>query len=127
VWRLNRDRSWTVLADFSKFLAENPTAAPPDDDFEPDGGVYSMLRVGRRLFVVEANHAELDRVGIRSGRIRRILDISATKGHITPTALAYRGGHLYVGNLTRSRSSGARPRSSGSPWTAATSGWWPPG
>jgi glucose/arabinose dehydrogenase len=100
VWRLNRDRSWTVLADFSKFLAENPTAAPPDDDFEPDGGVYNMLRVGRRLFVVEANHAELDRVGIRSGRIRRILDISATKGHITPTALAYRGGHLYVGNLT---------------------------
>jgi sugar lactone lactonase YvrE len=100
VWRLNRDRSWTLLADFSRFLADNPTAAPPDDDFEPDGGVYNMLRVGRRLFVVEANHAELDRVAIPSGRIRRILDISATKGHSTPTALAYHRGWLYVGNLT---------------------------
>jgi hypothetical protein len=100
VWRLERDGRWTVLADFSRFLSENPTAAPPDDDFEPDGGLNDMLRVGGRLYAVDANHAELDRVGLRSGRIRRVLDISASKGHSTPTALAYRNGHLYVGNLT---------------------------
>jgi glucose/arabinose dehydrogenase len=99
IWRLNRDRSWTVLADFSRYLADNPTAAPPDDDFEPDGAVYSMLKAGHKLYVLEANHGEIDQVSPTSGRIRRVLDISATRPHITPTALASRGGHLYVGNL----------------------------
>lgn len=62
--------SWTVVADFSRFLADNPTAAPPDDDFEPDGALYSMLKAGRRLFVLEANHGEIDKVDPASGRIR---------------------------------------------------------
>jgi hypothetical protein len=99
IWRLGRDRSWTVVADFSRFLADNPTAASPDDDFEPDGALYSMLKAGRRLFVLEANHGEIDKVDPASGRIRRVLDISAGRRHITPTALARRAGHLYVGNL----------------------------
>jgi sugar lactone lactonase YvrE len=90
---------WTVVADFSRYLADNPTAAPPDDDFEPDGALYSMLKADRRLFVLEANHGEIDKVDPASGRIGRVLDISAGHGHITPTALARRGGHLYVGNL----------------------------
>jgi hypothetical protein len=99
IWRLDRDRGWTVVADFSRYLADNPTAAPPDDDFEPDGALYSMLKADRRLFVLEANHGEIDKVDPASGRIGRVLDISAGHGHITPTALARRGGHLYVGNL----------------------------
>jgi hypothetical protein len=94
-----RDRGWTVVADFSRFLAANPTAAPPDDDFEPDGALYSMLWAGRKLVVLEANHGEIDKVDPASGRIRRVLDISATRPHNTPTALARRGRHLYVGNL----------------------------
>jgi glucose/arabinose dehydrogenase len=49
--------------------------------------------------VLEANHGELDKVSPASGRIRRVLDISASRPHSTPTALARRGGHLYVGNL----------------------------
>jgi sugar lactone lactonase YvrE len=32
------------------------------------------------------------------GRISRVVDISASEGHVVPTALAYRG-HFYVGNL----------------------------
>lgn len=99
VWRLDRGRGWTVVADFSRFLAANPTAAPPDDDFEPDGALYSMLRAGRKLVVLEANHGEIDKVDPATGRIRRVLDISATRPHITPTTLARRGRHLYVGNL----------------------------
>ena len=99
IWRLNRDRSWTVVADFSRFLADNPTAAPPDDDFEPDGAISNMVSVGRNLYVVEANHGEIDKVDPNRGRIRRVLDISAGHGHITPTAMARRGDHLYVGNL----------------------------
>jgi sugar lactone lactonase YvrE len=49
--------------------------------------------------VLEANHGEIDKVDPASGRIRRVLDISAGRPHITPTALARRAGHLYVGNL----------------------------
>ena len=88
-----------LVADFSRYLADNPTAAPPDDDFEPDGALYSMLQAGRKLVVLEANHGEIDKVNPVSGRIRRILDISASRPHITPTALTRRGSHLYVGNL----------------------------
>ena len=58
-----------------------------------------MLRAGRKLVVLEANHGEIDKVDPATGRIRRVLDISATRPHITPTALARRGRHLYVGNL----------------------------
>jgi hypothetical protein len=99
IWRLDRDRSWSVVADFSRYLADNPTAAPPDDDFEPDGAVYNMVGAGRTLYVVEANHGEIERVDPGSGPIRRVLDISARRPHITPTAMTRRGGHLYVGNL----------------------------
>jgi hypothetical protein len=73
--------------------------APKDDDYEPDGSLYDMVAVGSRLYVVEANHAEIDSV-TTTGEIRRVRDISAIKGHITPTAIAYRDGQLYVGNLT---------------------------
>ena len=40
-----------------------------------------------RQRVVEASHAELDKVGIRSGRIRRVARHLGHRGHITPTAL----------------------------------------
>ncbi|HYL94622.1 MAG TPA: ScyD/ScyE family protein, partial [Terriglobales bacterium] len=40
---------------------------------------------------------ELDKITI-DGHISRIADISATQGHIVPTAVAYHG-NFYVGNL----------------------------
>jgi len=33
------------------------------------------------------------------GEIRRVLDISASQGHIVPTAVAFHDGNFYVGNL----------------------------
>ena len=100
VWRLNRDRSWTVLADFSKFLSENPTAAPPDDDFEPDGGVYNMLRVGRGCSWSRPTTPSWTGSGSGPAASAGSSTSPPPRAHITPTALAYRGGHLYVGNLT---------------------------
>ena len=49
------------------------------------------------LYAVEPNHGELDVIST-DGEIRRIADISATEGHIVPTAVAYHG-NFYVGNL----------------------------
>lgn len=94
---------WTVVANLSAFQMSHPVAHPQPDDFEPDGTWYSMVRVGNDLFAVEPNHGELDEIELsRSGAattIRRVADISASQGHIVPTAVVYHGGNFYVANL----------------------------
>ena len=57
-----------------------------------------MVAVRGALFAIEPNHGELDMI-TPDGQIRRIADISATQGHIVPTAVAYHG-NFYVGNLS---------------------------
>jgi glucose/arabinose dehydrogenase len=99
VIRFGSDNKWTQVANFSRFLKENPVQKPEEDDFEPDGDLYSMISVGDNLYVIEANHGELDWVNPSSGDIKRIVDISASQGHIVPTVVAYRDGNFYVGNL----------------------------
>jgi hypothetical protein len=98
VIRVNSATSWTLVADLSAFQAAHPVANPEPDDFEPDGTWYSMIEVRGNLYAVEPNHGELDVVNPTSGVIRRIIDISASQGHIVPTALAFHG-NFYVGNL----------------------------
>lgn len=98
VLRVKADGSWEQVADLSAYFAANPTAAPNDDDWEPDGSVYNMIAVDGKLYVAEANHDELFEV-TTDGKIRRIVDFSASEGHITPTAVAYHDGSFYVGNL----------------------------
>jgi len=97
VLRVNADGTTTMIADLSAFLKTHPVKNPEPDDFEPDGTWYSMIAVRGALYAVEPNHGELDIV-TTSGQIRRIADISATQGHIVPTAIAYHG-NFYVGNL----------------------------
>ena len=46
---------------------------------------------------MDSNHGELDRV-TPSGRISRVIDISASVGHVVPTALTHRGA-IYIANL----------------------------
>ena len=75
----------------------HPTAVIQPGDFEPDGTWYSMIAVRGALYAVEPNHGELDRI-TTSGEISRVADISASQGHIVPTAVAYHG-NFYVGNL----------------------------
>jgi hypothetical protein len=96
--RVNHDGTTTQVADLSAFIKANPVANPDPADFEPDGTWYSMVAVRGQLYAVEPNHGEVDRVDPWTGAIRRVVDVSATQGHIVPTALAY-NGNLFLGNL----------------------------
>jgi hypothetical protein len=99
VLRIRRNGSWSVAADLSAFVKSHPVANPEQDDFEPDGTWYSMVHVGDDLFAVEPNHGEIDRIDPRTHRISRLIDVSASQGHVVPTALVFRNGEFYVGNL----------------------------
>jgi hypothetical protein len=98
VIRVNADGSWDIVADLSAFQMANPVQNPEEDDFEPDGTWYSMVVVENKLFAVEPNHGEVDRISLK-GKIKRVIDISASQGHIVPTSIDSYDGHLYVGNL----------------------------
>ncbi|HEY3372293.1 MAG TPA: ScyD/ScyE family protein [Prolixibacteraceae bacterium] len=98
VIKVNPDGTWAVIADLSNYLLNNPVAAPEEDDFEPEGSLYSMINVRGDLYVIEPNHGEMIKV-TTSGEISRVIDFSAHFGHIVPTAVAYHG-NFFVGNLT---------------------------
>ena len=74
-------------------------AHPEPDDFEPDGTWYSMVAFGGVLYALEPNHGELD-VITRKGEVSRVIDISASEGHVVPTAMVVHRGRFYVGTLT---------------------------
>jgi hypothetical protein len=98
VFRVNSNRSWTEFANLSEFYMNNPVANPFVGDFEPDGTPYSMINVDGDLYAIEPNHGELDRITTK-GKITRVVDISATQGHIVPTCEVFHDGNFYVGNL----------------------------
>ncbi|HEU0116240.1 MAG TPA: ScyD/ScyE family protein [Thermomicrobiales bacterium] len=90
-----------LVANLDAFWKANPAAKPNQGDFEPDGDPYSMIAANGKLYVVESNHGELDAIDPADGTISRIVDISASQGHIVPTSLALGpDGAFYVGNLT---------------------------
>lgn len=102
VIRVNPDRSWTMIADLSAFQQAHPVANPTDPitgDFEPDGTWYSMIAVRGDLYAVEPNHGELDKI-TTSGNVSRVVDISASQGHVVPTVVTGHGV-FYVSNLGR--------------------------
>jgi hypothetical protein len=98
VFRVGRHDRWELINDLSAFYMAHPVENPQPLDFEPDGTPYSMVAVDDELYVVEPNHGEIDRV-TTEGRTHRVVDISASQGHIVPTAIAYHEGDFYVGNL----------------------------
>src|SRR6516162_4271968 len=98
ILRVNPDGTTTPVADLSQFQKSHPVARPNPGDFEPDGTWYSMVAVGGDLYAVEPNHGEIDRINPSTGAISRLIDVSASQGHIVPTALAYKG-NFFVGNL----------------------------
>jgi len=102
VIRVNPDRSWTMIADLSAFQQTHPVANPTDPitgDFEPDGTWFSMIAVRGNLYAVEPNHGELDKI-TTSGNVSRVVDISASQGHVVPTVVTDHGV-FYVSNLGR--------------------------
>jgi hypothetical protein len=98
VIRVFPNSSWSLIANLSFFQKNHPVANPEPDDFEPDGTWYSMVAVGGDLYAVEPNHGELDKITPGVG-VSRVVDISASQGHIVPTAVAFHNGNFYVGNL----------------------------
>ncbi len=50
------------------------------------------------FYVVEPNHGQLIKVS-PGGAINQVADISASQGHVVPTAVAYREGNFFIGNL----------------------------
>lgn len=96
---VRRSGDWRVAVDLSAYQASHPVAQPSEGDFEPDGAWYSMVSSGDGVIAVEANHGEVVRINPRNGNVRRIADISASFGHIVPTAIAERRGALFVSSL----------------------------
>jgi hypothetical protein len=100
VFRVNEDGSTELVADLSAFVMANPTAFQNPADFEPDETPYDLQLFEGELYVAEANHGALDAVDPATGSIRRVLDLTATEGHLVPTALAVGpDGKLYLSNL----------------------------
>jgi hypothetical protein len=97
IFRVNPNGSTTTVADLSEFQKAHPVANPEPDDFEPDGTWFSMVAVRGALYAVEPNHGEIDRI-TPDGQISRVVDVSASQGHVVPTSIAYHG-NFYVGNL----------------------------
>jgi hypothetical protein len=97
VIKVNANGTWNLIANLSDWSINHPVANPDEDGYEPDGTWYSMINVQEDLYAVEPNHGELVRVKT-NGQVNRVIDISATQGHIIPTALAYHDD-FYIGNL----------------------------
>lgn len=95
--RVFRNGSWHMIANLSAYQKSHPVKNPNPGDFEPDGTWWGMVAVRGDLYAVEPNHGELVKV-TTGGQISRVLDISASQGHIVPTAIDYHGA-FYVSNL----------------------------
>jgi len=105
IFKVNKDKTWTMVADLSQYLMNNPVAHPDPDDFEPDGSPYSMTSVGGDLYITQPNQQEIDKINPQTRIISRIVDISilhpGTGGNwIGPTSMVYHDGNFYFGTLT---------------------------
>ena len=98
VFRVGHHGHWELIDNLSVFYKTHPVKNPQPLDFEPDGTPYSMVAVDDELFVLEPNHGDLERATI-GGAIHRVVDISASQGHIVPSAMTFHDGAFYVGNL----------------------------
>ena len=100
IYRVNEDGTTELVGDLSAFVMANPTAFQNPADFEPDESAYGLEAFNDQLYVTESNHGALDAVDPATGTPSRVLDLSATEGHLVPTAMAVGpDGNLYLSNL----------------------------
>lgn len=97
VFKVNANRTMTLVADLSTWLPANkPSFIPPD--FNPDGSLYALEAAGDSLLLTEAVGGQVIRV-TPAGEISRVADLS--EGHLVPSGIAVdAGGNAYVGFLT---------------------------
>lgn len=98
--RVNPGGTWDLLANLSEFLMSHPVKNPDLDDYEPDGTWYSMIFYEGAFYAVEPHNGEVDRINL-DGDISRLVDISASQGHVIPTSISVYQNDFFVGNLTR--------------------------
>ncbi len=99
IYRIEPGREPALVADLGAWIREHPVAEPDPNDDEYDGTWYGMIAVGDALLAVEPNHGTVERVRA-DGRVERVVDLSASLGHIVPTAVTS-GDGIYVANLGR--------------------------
>ena len=90
--------SWQIVANLSKYIQAHPAKYPDPGDFEPDGSFYSMIAYQNRIYAVEPNHGQVLSIG-GPNDIYTAIDVSASQGHIVPTAITERDGDFFLGNL----------------------------
>ncbi len=89
---------WTYVTDLSSALLDHPAKYTSPDDYEPDGSWFGMIASEGLLYAVEPNHGQIFSIA-PSGRVRQVIDVSASQGHIVPTSIVAVDDVLYVGNL----------------------------
>jgi hypothetical protein len=101
LYRVNtKTGSWKLVADLSHFVQTHMVKYPNPPDFEPDGTFYSMVEFHNRLYVLEPNHGQIVSID-KDGSMASVMDVSASQGHIVPTAITAHDGQLYLGNLNQ--------------------------
>jgi hypothetical protein len=90
--------TWTSVANMSQALLNFPAKFTSPDDYEPDGTWYGMISDDDVLYAVEPNHGQVFSV-TPHGKVRQVIDISASQGHIVPTSIVALDDVFYVGNL----------------------------
>ncbi|HTE27763.1 ScyD/ScyE family protein [Flavitalea sp.] len=97
--RINTNGTHTAIADIGAWQVANPVAVGNRGaDFEPEGNPFTMIFVDNNFYIVEANQGQLLKA-TTGGTVTRVVDLSATQGHLVPTAIDYYQGNFYVGNL----------------------------
>jgi hypothetical protein len=91
--------TWKLVADLSAFFTAHPVAHPNPGDFEPAGTLFSMVAVHHKLYAIEPNQGRLLEINPENGKVRQLVDFSASQGHIVPTAVVF-DGVFRVGNLS---------------------------
>ena len=90
---------WTLISDLSEYAMTHPGKYDDAADFEPDGVWFHFIEWHGNIVAVEPNRGVLVSV-TPNGRATELVDISASQGHIVPTALAkFEDKEIYVGNL----------------------------
>jgi hypothetical protein len=91
IYRIERDGSFTVIADIGSWSADNP---PETDIFIDTGVQYAMERYHGGFLVTDGHHNRVLRVG-RNGSINEI----ATFGNVVPTGLEVTKHRVFITQL----------------------------
>jgi len=104
ILRVNRDGSTTNVANLNAWHATHQPhfikdTNPATTDQEPGGVFHSMIALGKYLYVVETNRAQLLRVDPSNGSIEWLYDMSIDDAEHNPIVMARRGNNFYVGTF----------------------------